>query len=212
MKRINLVLIARALPLFILVFGVAAVSAKGGSVSLSLNDEVFWAAETIHFGGTIEATASLTVPSSGPITFINWGDGTVEDDVAFDEGGNFTIIREHLYRTPGQHSVVVIVIMPDGERTSASAVLNVMSAQETIDWLTGNTGSNSEQGQSLINHLEAAQGALDEGQTETAVEALEAYLNELTEYIDAGLVSTAYPSIGVAGDLVNVLLGWDIYD
>jgi hypothetical protein len=214
MKRINLVVIASALPLLVLIIGVSTVAAKGENESIPQGSTIHLSEESIHLGGTVMVTAVFTDPDllDGYTAVIDWGDGTVE------EGWWVTpkcpsITGEHLYSEPGHYGVVVIVIYPDGSQTSSSAALYVMTAQETIDELIEHVDSlvfdtalTPDQGQSLVDLLETAQAALDEEDTEETVEALQAYPDELTGYIDAELVSKEYPSIGIAGDLANVLL------
>jgi hypothetical protein len=213
MKRVNLIRIATALPVIVLLFSAVTVSAKEAGQNAPFKVALSISTDDIYFGGTVEATASLPDPATvGTSVVIDWGDGTVEEGFVFD-AGNATISRNHLYRTPGQYGIVVIAVMPIGDQASASADVYVQTADETLEFLIGHMGDlvhddglNPEQGQSLINQLEAAQASLVEEQPEATVEALEEYLNELAGYIEAELVPEEDPSKTVADDMAYFLL------
>ena len=93
------------------------------------------------------------------------------------------------------------------------AGVKVLTAHETVDLLKAAidklvTAGNltDDQGESLLASLDGAQVELAEGQIEAAVDHLNEYRNELSEYIEAGLVPKEDPSATIVDDLANVLL------
>lgn len=213
MKRIYLILIILISSICIFVSGVTIVSAQKGNEEIPLKNSITLSTENIHLGGTIEATviSTMTTIVENYTAVIDWGDGNVKEGIVIE--GNGIVKRDHLYNEPGQISIVVIAVMPDSDPVSASASLYVMTAQETVVWLMDHVdtlvqedGLPLAEGQSLLNHLDAALAALEEEEPETAVAALDAYPGEIAEYIDAGLVSKEDPSTIIVEDLINALI------
>ena len=216
MKRIKQILITSTLLALMLMVSAVGVLAKGGDEIPLQISAVELSTETTHFGETLVATVSVTSTTSldNYTVIIDWGDGTVEEE-SFSGDEISTISGQHLYTQPGQYWVVVIVVLPFDEGTVASepAGVKVLTAHETVDLakaavehLVNANNLSDDQGESLLASLTEAQVELAKERIETAVEHLNEYRNELSEFIESGLVPKEDPSATIVDDLANVLL------
>lgn len=166
--------------------------------------------ESIHLGGTVEASALFTDPGilDTHTATINWGDGTVEPVPVSGGGGSGSVESAHPYLTPGNYLVTITVTDKDNGVGASSAVVTVLTGVNTIndvlipgtDQLVNDGRLTEGQGLSLIVKLEGAKTELLQGDVPVAINKLSAFRNEWE-----AKVGGTTPNFLVANDLIYAL-------
>jgi Ca2+-binding RTX toxin-like protein len=143
-------------------------------------------------GSTVFASAVATDPGSLDAPSFVWdlGDGSSPQTGNVPDNGLITV--DYLYANAGTYEVTLTVTDKDGQPTSASFSVTILSAVQQIDKLVDdvqdyvNSGVlNSGEGNSLIRKLEGAQAKLDQGDTNAGVNQLRAFINEIKALMNA---------------------------
>jgi hypothetical protein len=170
-----------------------------------------------NLGVTNRATATVTVVNVAPavrmpsdVTLIDnetfTGAGSFADPgadswtatVSYGEGGTAALTLSaksfqlsHPYRVPGRFTIAVEVSDDDNGRGTGTTAVVVLSHQDAIRAiiasLTGVVDASGKQG--LVSPLEAAIGQLDRRNYKTAINQIEAYINQLAALVRSGRLS-----------------------
>ena len=166
-------------------------------------------ASMIHFGGTLDISATASDPGNDPLTAsVDWGDGLSEPVVVKPDG---SLQAAHVYASDGSFAVTLSVSDSDGAVTGDRRTLMVESPVQTIegDLIPGTLGLvgqgilNQGQADSLVVKLEGTVDALNNDRP-AAPQKLDAYLNEFAAVVPNAAVS---PCWIVATDVRNALNG-----
>lgn len=99
----------------------------------------------------------------------------------------------HAYAAAGTYNVTLTVKDDDGATSQATTQVVVQTPQQVLStmkaFIEGLAGLNSGQKNSLIAKLDAASASMDRGDTKTANNQLNAFLNELQAYQGSGKIS-----------------------
>ncbi len=132
---------------------------------------------------------------------VDWGDGTVATSSGLT-ARSFTLA--HVYGSGGTYTVTVTVADKDGGTGADSFGVTVWAHEVTIADIIAAVRSlvdqgvlNPGQGNSLVGKLQDAQAALDAGDTQKAVEHLNAFINEVEALQNAGVFDSSQ-----AGNLI----------
>jgi uncharacterized repeat protein (TIGR03803 family) len=141
------------------------------------------------------AAFSASFSDPGPDSWrmhVDYGDGAVEDRTPSGPG---SLALAHTYAAPGSYEVVVTVTDDDGASGQAVARAHVGSPQANITWLIGRVegliGDGTlklGQGKSLVGKLELALYMLEYGNTKKAITMLEAFIQEVQAFRNAGIL------------------------
>lgn len=133
---------------------------------------------------TLDATASSD--AEGEIAQYCWdfGDGYVYCETSLDfSDGAFDGQTSYLFDTSGDHSITLTVTDADGASASDEAIVTVLTLSEgTVLIKNEIIDYNLPQGAetSLTSKLDAAQAAISGGDTQSAIDSIQALLNQLS--------------------------------
>jgi len=108
-------------------------------------------------------------------------------------GGPTSLAASHMYASAGTYTVRLKVADDDGVTGETTMSVVVMTPQQAVGKLTtyvqGLSSLNKGQMNSLLAKLNAASDALARGDTTAANNQLNAFLNEVQAYVNAGKIS-----------------------
>jgi hypothetical protein len=157
-----------------------------------------------------------TFSDSGPAApwtaTVDYGDGSGVQSLAL--AGN-TLTLNHVYAAAGIFTAEVAVADEAGNLGAAAVMVTALTPREGIEGLIEQVqtlipGSlNDGQGNALIAKLEAAIRQLDKGNVATALNQLEAFVNQVNAMISSGVLSAAegQPLIDAANAIIAALGG-----
>lgn len=142
-------------------------------------------------GETYAAAGSFGDPGAdGWTATVDYGDGSGAQPLALD-GTGFSL--SHAYTAAGTFTVTVRVTDDDGAEGVRTATVTVQAPAQAIDGLSGQLAGKVSRGEaaSLNAKLRAAEASLARGQAPTAVNQIEAFVNELQAMASSGRLSPA---------------------
>ncbi len=147
--------------------------------------------EMLNFSGSF-ADAGL---AESHVATWDFGDGTPVTISNIAAGGPTSLAAPHQYASAGTYTVRLKVADDDGVTGETTASVLVMTPQQALGKLTtyvqSLSGLNKGQMNSLLAKLNAASDALARGDTTAANNQLNAFLNEVQAYVNAGKISQA---------------------
>ncbi|MDB4905442.1 MAG: non-specific endonuclease [Gemmatimonadetes bacterium] len=152
-----------------------------------------FAGATILKGETYTASSSFTDPGADTWTgSVSFGDGSGNFPLSIS-GNAFSF--SHAFNTAGTFTTVATVTDKDNGAGSNSASVVVLSGDQGVASLRASvaalTGLNSGQLNSLLTKLDNASAQLAKGNSNPAVNMLQAFLNELDADVKTGKISAA---------------------
>jgi len=163
-------------------------------------------------GETLARAGSFTDP--GPDSWsatADYGDGSGPEALTLD---GFLFQLGHRYATAGTFLATVVVSDDDGGAGSDTVVVQVRSVEDSIQGLIAAVQGlvdglrlNQGQGNSFISKLEAALKQLQNGNVTPAINQLEAFVNEMTSYVQSGKLTPeeGQPLIDIANHIIAAL-------
>jgi DNA/RNA endonuclease G (NUC1) len=141
-------------------------------------------------GETYAAAGSFTDPGADSWTAtVDYGDGAGAQPLALD-GNGFAL--SHRYTAAGTFTVTVRVTDDDGAEGVRTATVTVQSPGQAVNGLTQQVGAldiSRGEAASLNAKLRAAEASLARGQGETAVNQINAFINEVKAMAASGRMS-----------------------
>ena len=168
--------------------GTSSVTVTGANVAPSAQiTSVSWtpqlvltAHESVSFAGTFTDPGTLDTHTAA----WNFGDGATSAGLS----------AAHAYNAAGTYTVSFTVTDDDNGAGTATATVTVQTPQQALTSIAGYVQGiktlNAGQKNSLIAKLNAASAAVTRGDTTAANNQLNAFLNELQAYLNAGLISS----------------------
>jgi DNA/RNA endonuclease G (NUC1) len=150
-----------------------------------------FAGGTLLQGETYAAAGSFGDPGAdGWTATVDYGDGSGAQPLALD-GNGFSL--SHGYTAAGTFTVTVRVTDDDGAQGVRTATVTVQSPAQAIDGLSDQLAGKVSRGEaaSLNAKLRAAEASLARGQAHTAVNQIEAFVNEVQAMEASGRMSAA---------------------
>lgn len=105
------------------------------STLVAAQGATFLATEGQDSGAVMLATFTSGNPSWSAVDFtatIFWGDGTSDSGAVGATAGGFTVVGHHVYASPGDYSIRVIVEDPEGNSAEAQTTADVQKAPLTL--------------------------------------------------------------------------------
>ena len=174
---------------------------------------VLTANESVSFAGAFTDPGTLDTHTAS----WSFGDGTSS---ATSPADSAPPSASHSYGAPGTYRVTLTVTDDDSGVGQATATVTVQTPQQALTSIAGYVQGiktlNAGQKNSLIAKLNAASAAVTRGDTTAANNELNAFLNELQAYFNAGLISsddmtalrTAIQDVQAALGVYNRFLSW----
>jgi PKD domain-containing protein/Big-like domain-containing protein len=160
-------------------------------ISVSHSTLVLVPLQTVTFTGGFTDPGTLDTHTAA----LDYGDGSPQETYAYGAGASGNITESHGYSAPGTYTVTYTVTDDDGGVGTATTTVTVETPAQALGIIDSYVQSmpslNSGQKNGLSAKLRAAEASAARGDTNTACNQLDAFMNDLLALTNTGQLSQA---------------------